>query len=208
MSQVFVGEQTKTGAPGGAPYPVAEAPGGVISPYHRPPSVVRLMHSKARQNLMIRSQSRRVFSAVGVLLALGAITGCAMFFPSRPLSDAIHIRNSSDSVDLLFCGTMTVDFQLLSRGIFRGERVGLPVAPGVIEVDEASATPFSAVTTLPEGSSHLLPLEAEEQVGFSFRDEDRVLHSGDFQLSEEILLGFEDGNWLATDGTLSIEPCE
>ncbi|MEN9621121.1 MAG: hypothetical protein RL499_1314, partial [Actinomycetota bacterium] len=125
VSPMFVGAQTKTGAPGGAPYPLAEAPGGVMSRYHRRPSVVQLLHNKTGQNVMLRSQSRRAFATVGALVALGAITGCAMFFPSRPLSDAIHIRNSPDSVDFMFCGTTTVDLQLLSRGVFRGERVGL-----------------------------------------------------------------------------------
>jgi hypothetical protein len=131
-----------------------------------------------------------------------------MFFPSRPLSDAIHIRNSSDSVDFRFCGTTTVVFQVLSRGVFRGERVGLPVPQGVIAVEEGSPTSFSAVTSLPEGSPRLAPLEAEEQLDFSFRDDGGVLHSGAFRLSPEILRGFEDGEWLATDGTMSNEPCE
>lgn len=208
MSAPLTCVQTKTGAPGGAPYPVAEAPGGVISPYHRHPSAVPFLHNKAGQSVTFRSWPRRAFSAAGALLALGAVTGCAMFFPSRPLSDAIHIRNSSDSVDFLFCDNTTVDFQLLSRGVFRGERVGLPVIQGVIDVDGGSSTSFSAVTSLPEGSPRLEPLEAEEQLSFSFRDHDGVLHSGDFRLSDETLLGFQDGLWLATDGTMSAEPCE
>jgi hypothetical protein len=131
-----------------------------------------------------------------------------MFFPSRPLSDAIHIRNSSDSVDFLFCDTTTVDFQLLSRGVFRGERVGLPVSRSVIDVEDGSPTSISAVTSLPENSPPLAPLEAEEQLDFSFRDDGGVLHSGAFRLSPEILRGFEDGEWLATDGTMSTGPCE
>ncbi len=205
---MLLGAQTKTGAPEGAPYPVAEAPGGVTSPYHPHPSVVQFLHMRAGRNVMLRSHSRHAFSAVGALLMIGAISGCAMFFPSRPLSDAIHGRNSSDSVDLVFCGTTTVDFQLLSRGVFRGERVGLPVVQGVIDVEVGSATSLSAVTSLSESSPHLAPLDADEQLGFSFRDEDGVLHSGDFRLSEEMLLGFQDGMWLSTDGTLSSEPCE
>ncbi len=38
-------KRNKTGAPEGAPYPVAEAPGGVLSPYHRRPSWDMSVHS-------------------------------------------------------------------------------------------------------------------------------------------------------------------
>ncbi len=142
------------------------------------------------------------------MLTVCAITGCATLFPSRQLSGAIHLRNSSESVDLLYCGTTTVDFHLLSRGEFRGDRVGLPVASGVVEVQEGTPTPVDAVVSLPEGSLQLAPLTAQEQLGFSFRNDDGVLHSGDFRLSEEIIRGFQNGSWLSTDGTLSDNPCE
>lgn len=157
---------------------------------------------------MNRSQNRRAWSAVVTVVTMCAITGCAMLVPSRPVSDAIHLRNSSDSVDFMFCGTATVDFQLLSRGEFRGDRVGLPVAQGVIDVEEGTPTPVDALVSLPEGSLQLAPLTAQEQVDFSFRDDDGVLHSGDFRLSEEIIRGFHNGSWLSTDGTLSDDPCE
>ena len=201
-------KRNETGAPEGAPYPVAEAPGGVLSRYHRRPSRDMFVHSWGGRHAVNRSQNRRAWTAVTTVVAVSAITGCAMFFPSRPLSDAIHLRNSSDSVDLMFCGTATVEFQRLSRGEFGGDRVSFPVAPGIVDVEEGVPTPVDAVVSLPEGSLQLAPLAAQEQVGFSFRDDDGVLHSGDFRLSEEIVRGFQNGSWLSTDGTLSADPCE
>ncbi|UYN82876.1 MAG: hypothetical protein KIT89_09145 [Microcella sp.] len=165
-------------------------------------------HNEEGLHVMLPSMWQRTLAAVGTLLMLCAISSCTMFFPSRPLSDAIHIRNSAQSVDFMFCGTGTVDFGALSRGVFRGERDGLPLTPGVIEVEDGSPTSFSTLIALPEGSTHLAPLKPEEQLDFSFRDDGGVLHSGDFLLTEEILVGFEDGDWLSTDGTLSSDPCE
>lgn len=153
-------------------------------------------------------KGRGARSTIAVIATMGALAGCAMFFPSRPLSEAMHIRNSPDSVEVLFCDISSVEFGSLSRGEFRGERVRLSVVQSVLEVDARTPTPISTLVGPLEDPSRLLPLQADEQFGFSFRDDAGVLHSGDFQLSDEIVGRFDEGLWLSTDGTLSIDPCE
>jgi hypothetical protein len=158
---------------------------------------------------MLTTVARLGAGAATLVVAL-SMSGCAMFFPSRPISDDVHLRNSPDGVELMFCTSADLEPQVIGRSVSGSGSDLFPLSPVPVPVRAGDTVPLDSLTSLPEGSGSLAPLGVGERLSVSVvvdSGERRPLQTALFEITQEVLDGFDRGAWLTPAGVLQIAPC-
>lgn len=152
----------------------------------------------------------RLFSVFACSVGLMTLTACAMFFPSRPISDDIHMKNDESGVEILFCKSGDVEPVVISIGQQRMDGDLLPPSTSPVSVVEGDVVSLSRLTELSEDSERLGPVAAGDQLAISVRldtGQGAPLVEAQFIVNAEEIDGFAQGLWLTPGGLLQSDPC-
>lgn len=160
---------------------------------------------------MLGTHLRWVPVVAGVCL-VPLLASCALLLPSRPLTSDLHLKNSSEGVDFLVCVPGELSVIIIGRGTQgSGSAELLPANTEVNSVARGDVVALRDLTTLPESSRYLVPLEYGEQLEVALllsEGESSFRLEAVFAITYDAVAGFRNGEWLSADGRLSAEPCE
>jgi len=158
---------------------------------------------------VLLNRSRLALALTGAA-GMVSLTACAMFLPSRPITDEVHMRNGQSGVEVLFCETGEVAPIVISVGEQRMDGDLLPVSPSPVSVVAGRAVPLAELADLPEGSERLGSVAAGDQLELAVRldaGQSAPLIEAQFLVSPEVIESFAQGFWLSPTGSLRADPC-
>jgi hypothetical protein len=158
---------------------------------------------------MVTVSRRKLQLAALAVLAIG-LSGCSTFFPSRPLSDSIFVRNTTATVEVMICASAEVKPLIVGRGPQGTSSELLPLVTDALLVDDGVGFSLVSLTTLPIDSPFISPLDASERLGLTLQIQEgdrRYRMEGEFRVSEDVLAAFSRGEWLSASGGLQSDPC-
>lgn len=149
-------------------------------------------------------------AVIGIALALAS---CVPVFPSVQLSEELHVRNTDEGVEVLFCSAGEFSASVIGRSLV-GSNDGelLPVSPQRFTVESGQVFALGALTTLATTSPLLVPLKEGERLGLTMPfwepdGEGPVNVKGEFHVTANTIVGFERGEWLSSSSSMSVDPC-
>jgi hypothetical protein len=156
---------------------------------------------------------RPLFSALALALALG-LSGCAVFFPSRPNNAPLYFTPQNGNILFRWCGELTEEYDSIDieyRLAEDGEKLDLTAAQGngTFRLDEGveftSEYPPDGVIYERTGAVPINDAPIGIYVHARSQADGRLVHLGDFNRFG--MPPLEDGAWYTTTGLVDEAPC-
>jgi hypothetical protein len=143
-----------------------------------------------------------------------ALTGCAMFFPSRPNSAPIFLTERDGQILFRWCGEHTVPFEsleLVYRVEVDGERQYFTAARGEGQFVLSAGEEFTSLAPpegLQYGQASTIPVDSFPLLVFVYADAVEQGRSNDLaSIHVDEASAFTDGGWVSPTGAVDQVPC-